>query len=234
MRHRLDDGERVALHQHAVLERARLGLVGVADQVVGARRLRADRLPLAAGREGRAAAPDQAGCGHLRDDAGRSELDGPAQRRVPAVGAVGRRCSSGSTRPTRRSSTSESSPGLRHGGSRRRLGARRATAAQALIVDRGHGAGDRASHAARRRRSPARPAPARTARGTADGVRAGGQIGGVGRRPPFGVGRRGRCRRAPGAGRAARARTGRRSWRRRRPRPGGRRAAGDVVERAVG
>ncbi len=32
--HRLDGGERVALEQHAVLERARLGLVGVAHEVV--------------------------------------------------------------------------------------------------------------------------------------------------------------------------------------------------------
>ena len=33
-RHRFDDRERIALHQDAILERARLGFVRVADQVV--------------------------------------------------------------------------------------------------------------------------------------------------------------------------------------------------------
>ena len=59
-RHRLDERERVALHQHAILERPRLRLVGVADEVVRLRRLARDRLPLRAGREGGAAAAEQA------------------------------------------------------------------------------------------------------------------------------------------------------------------------------
>jgi hypothetical protein len=57
--HALEDRERVALHQHAVLEGARLRLVGVADEVVGLRGLRGDRRPLAAGGEGGSAASDQ-------------------------------------------------------------------------------------------------------------------------------------------------------------------------------
>ena len=44
-RHRLDHRERVALHQLAVLERPRLGLVGVADEVVRPRGLARDRPP---------------------------------------------------------------------------------------------------------------------------------------------------------------------------------------------
>ena len=55
-RHGLDDGEGVALDQDAVLERARLRLVGVADQVMRLRGLRGHRGPLPPGREGRAAA----------------------------------------------------------------------------------------------------------------------------------------------------------------------------------
>ena len=58
-RHRLDERERVALHQDAVLERPRLRLVGVADEVVRLRRLLRDGLPLRAGRERGAAAAEQ-------------------------------------------------------------------------------------------------------------------------------------------------------------------------------
>ncbi len=57
--HAFQDRERVALHDHAVLERARLRLVGVADEVVGLRGLVGDGCPLAAGREGGTAAPDE-------------------------------------------------------------------------------------------------------------------------------------------------------------------------------
>ncbi len=87
-RHRLDHGERIALHQHAVLERARLGLVGVADQVVRPRGLAGDRLPFAPGREGGAAAAQQLRVLELADDALGPELDRAPQRRVAAVGAV--------------------------------------------------------------------------------------------------------------------------------------------------
>ena len=73
-RHRLDDRERVALEQHPVLERARLRLVGVADEVVRLRRLGGDRGPLPPGREGGAAAPDQPGRRDLGDDGIRADL----------------------------------------------------------------------------------------------------------------------------------------------------------------
>src|SRR6185369_3317374 len=58
-RHALDDRERILFHQQAVLERARLGLVGVADQVVRPGRRLRDRVPLAPGGERGAAAADQ-------------------------------------------------------------------------------------------------------------------------------------------------------------------------------
>ncbi len=78
-RHRLDDRERVALHEHAILERAGLGLVGVADEVVRLGRLGGDGGPLAAGREGRAAAAHEPRRGHLLDDAVGADRDGPAR-----------------------------------------------------------------------------------------------------------------------------------------------------------
>ena len=58
-RHRLDNGERVAGKEDMILEGARLRFVGVADEVVGLRRLPADGIPLAAGRERGAAAAHQ-------------------------------------------------------------------------------------------------------------------------------------------------------------------------------
>ena len=87
-RHRLDHGERVALHDHAVLERAGLGLVGVADQVVRAARLARDGVPLAPHRERGAAAADEVGVDDLADHALGAEVDRPPQRVVAAVGAV--------------------------------------------------------------------------------------------------------------------------------------------------
>lgn len=83
--HRLDEGVRVALHDDPVLEGARLGLVGVAHQVVRTVGLGRRGLPFAAGGEGGAAAPDQARVGDLTDDPGRPECEGPPQRGVPAV-----------------------------------------------------------------------------------------------------------------------------------------------------
>ena len=59
-RHRLDDGERITLHQHAVLERAGLGLVGVAHEVMRLHGLPGHGLPLAAGGERRTATADEA------------------------------------------------------------------------------------------------------------------------------------------------------------------------------
>ena len=60
-----DDGERIALQEDPVLERPRLGLVGVADQVVGLGRLRRHRRPFSPRRERRAAATDQSRVGDL-------------------------------------------------------------------------------------------------------------------------------------------------------------------------
>lgn len=87
-RHGLDQRVRVALHQHAVLEGARFGFVRVADDVVGMVGLRRRGLPFAAGGEGGAATPDQAGVGDLADDSGGAQLEGPAQGGVATVGAV--------------------------------------------------------------------------------------------------------------------------------------------------
>ena len=47
----LDDQMRVALHQHVILERARLALVGVAGDVLRLGRVLEDELPLESGRE---------------------------------------------------------------------------------------------------------------------------------------------------------------------------------------
>jgi len=69
----LDELVRVEFHQQAVLEGARLGLVGVAHQVA---RLRlADEAPLHAGREAGAAAPAKARLLDLLDDRGRLHLE---------------------------------------------------------------------------------------------------------------------------------------------------------------
>ena len=87
-RHRLDDRERIALEQDAVLERAGLGFVGVADEVVRLGRLGRDGGPLAAGREGRAAAAHELRGGDLGDDRFRPDLERAGQGRVAAVGSV--------------------------------------------------------------------------------------------------------------------------------------------------
>ena len=90
-RHRLDQGERIALHDHAVLERARLRLVGVADEVVRACGLAGDRIPLDAGREGGAAATLELRVLDLADDALRAELEGTSQARRSRPGRGTRR-----------------------------------------------------------------------------------------------------------------------------------------------
>ena len=82
--HPLDDGEGILLDQDPVLERAGLGFVGVADGVVRARRLAGNGRPLAARREGGAAAAEKARRQDLRDDRP------PARSRAPA-GARARR-----------------------------------------------------------------------------------------------------------------------------------------------
>ena len=87
-RQRLDQRERVVLDHDPVLERARLGLVGVADQVVRVHRVARHRVPLAAGRERGAAAAEQLRVGDLADHAGRAQLERAPQRRVAAGGAI--------------------------------------------------------------------------------------------------------------------------------------------------
>ena len=87
-RHRLDHGERVLFHQHAILERAGLRLVGIADHVVRARGCPRDRVPLAAGRKERAAAADEARVRHLADDAGGAERERACERLVAAMRAI--------------------------------------------------------------------------------------------------------------------------------------------------
>jgi len=86
--HRLEDRERVLLHQDAVLEGAGLRLVGVADEIVRAHRLARHRLPLPSGREGGAAATDELRVEDLAQHSLGAEREGPAQRRVAAVRSV--------------------------------------------------------------------------------------------------------------------------------------------------
>ena len=87
-RHRLDECKRILLHQHAVLERAGLGLVRVADEVVRLRGLLRDGFPLDAGRERRTAAAEETRRRHLADHALLPELERAPQCRVAAVRAV--------------------------------------------------------------------------------------------------------------------------------------------------
>ena len=109
-RHRLDEGERVLLQQDAVLERAGLGLVGVADEVVGPGRLGGHGGPLAPGRERRAAAADELRRGHLLDDPlpdrARARGRGPGSRRARGS----RRGSSGRPGRPGRAAAGPSSP----------------------------------------------------------------------------------------------------------------------------
>ena len=87
-RHRLDHRKRVAFEQSTILERARLGLVGVAHEIVRPGRLPGDSLPFDADREGGSAAALQLGVLQLTDDSLRPELERPPERRVPAARPV--------------------------------------------------------------------------------------------------------------------------------------------------
>jgi hypothetical protein len=80
--HRLDQRERIALHQDAILEGPGFRFVGVANQVVRTRRLRAHGLPLAAGWKSGSAPADQLRCGHLGDHRLGSHLDGTLERAI--------------------------------------------------------------------------------------------------------------------------------------------------------
>ena len=67
-RHALDDDVRVVAQDVAVLERARLALVGVADQVLLTRKLPRHEAPFQAGGKARTAPAPQPGSLHFRDD----------------------------------------------------------------------------------------------------------------------------------------------------------------------
>ena len=87
-RHPFDEDEGVALHQHAVGERARVAFVRVAGDVFLAGRLVHHRLPLDAGRKRRAAAAAQAGVGHFLDDVGGAQRQRARQSLVAVVREV--------------------------------------------------------------------------------------------------------------------------------------------------
>src|SRR5260221_3208543 len=87
-RQRLDQSDRVLLHQDPVLERPRLGLVGVADEVVRTDRVARYGLPFRAGGVRRAAAAAELGVGELADHAFRSQTDRRPQRFIPTLRAI--------------------------------------------------------------------------------------------------------------------------------------------------
>ena len=88
-RHRFDQQVRRVLEDPAVLEGARLALVGVGAEVVRLPVVEADHAPLAAGRERRAAMAEDAGGGDLlRDFLGAHVAQHLLERRVAAARAV--------------------------------------------------------------------------------------------------------------------------------------------------
>ena len=199
-RHRLDERERVALHQHPVLERPRLRLVGVADEVVRLRGLARDRLPLGAGRERGAAAAEQVRLRHRVEDAVAAELERAVERGVAAVRAVRVERLRVERRPrSGEAAGAPARPACGSGGPR-----------SGSWISRGSGPAIVRSAAGARSQSP------RHGLGSAPSgdVRAGER------------GRRGRCRRASRRRAAPRARSARRSWRRRTHRRAARRAGG--------
>ena len=214
-RHRLDHGERVALHQHPVLEGAGLRLVGVAHEMVRVGRLVGHGVPLAAGRERRAAAADQPSLGHLADHLGGPDLDRPPQRLVAAGRPVV--VDAGRIDVTDPPEQVDRRPDGRFG---RRLRGRPAPATSSATSAAVAGAAT-----ARRAGSPASITSTAGARShtprQGDGCarRRAGRRRASRRRP----GRPGRRRRAPGGPAARPARTGRRTWPRRRCRPAPRR-----------
>ena len=90
-RHRLDERERVALHQHAVLERARLGLVGVGNEVVGARPWAATACHLRPVGNAAPPRPTRPAASRPRRSPPTARSRRPAQRVVAAVRAGSRR-----------------------------------------------------------------------------------------------------------------------------------------------
>ena len=87
-RERLDQRERVVLDHDPVLERARLGLVRVANEVVRVHRIPGHRIPFTACRKRSAAAAEELRVGHLGDHAGRPQLERATQRVVAARVAI--------------------------------------------------------------------------------------------------------------------------------------------------
>ena len=250
-RHRLDHGERILLHQHAVLEGAGLGFVGVADDVVRPDRLAGHRVPLAArwGRPRRRGPGASASVTSLITPSG-PICQRPAQRGVSASCAVGSRAIAG--RPARRGGAAGAPGGRPHlrderGGDSRtalrgrrapRRDLRRASAGAEQSSDRlrarplgsappsrvrtGPGTGC-AARPRRRRWSPRRRCPRR--RSCAPSARTAA--------PRPSPGRRCRRRRGPRGGGAAGARTARRTSPPRTLRRAARSSRGaDVIERA--
>ena len=108
-RHRLDQPERILLHEDAILEGAGLRLVGVADEVVRRRRLPRDGLPLHARRERGAATAEQRGRLDELDHALRAELACTFERaelrrrfRIDALGDAAEQLQAGCLRQRRR------------------------------------------------------------------------------------------------------------------------------------
>ena len=87
-RHALDQGERVALDDHPVRERAGVALVEVAGDELQVRRRLEDGLPLDAGREAGATATAQPRVGDLLDDLGGGEGQRPPEPDPATVGLV--------------------------------------------------------------------------------------------------------------------------------------------------
>ena len=87
--HPFEEKVRILLHDHAVLERARLGFVGVAEQPRRLRRVLRNEAPLHAGRESRAAAAAQFGVLHELGDLVRRHLQRFPRSFVAAAVDVG-------------------------------------------------------------------------------------------------------------------------------------------------
>ena len=167
-RHRLDERERILLEDEPVLERPRLGLVGVAHDVARRGRLRRDGGPLATGGERGPAATDELRGGDLLDDRLRAELD--ARARAPRSRrrhGTRRATSDRRGRPGRAAAAPRRPPGARGSGPiraarRGRHGARRGPGpGPPSPPPRPSPACPRRHRRPRARRRPARPAPPR-------------------------------------------------------------------------
>ena len=84
-RHALDQHEGIALHQHAIGERARIALIGIADDVFLRPLGPQYRLPLDSGREGGPAAAAKTGGGDSGHDLRRRQVQGRLQPPIAVV-----------------------------------------------------------------------------------------------------------------------------------------------------